>query len=33
MKQELKLYNENVKYIKNSFKYDINNEIIEEKIV
>lgn len=29
MKQALKLYNENLKYIENSFKYDINNGIIE----
>ncbi len=29
MKQVIKLYNENIKYIKNSFKYDINNGIIE----
>jgi len=29
MKQALKLYNDNLKYIENSFKYDINNEIIE----
>ena len=29
MKQALKLYRENIKYIKNSFKYDINNGIIE----
>ena len=29
MKQVLKLYNDNLKYIKNSFKYDINNGIIE----
>ncbi|MBP3461407.1 MAG: ISL3 family transposase [Bacilli bacterium] len=29
MKQVLKLYNENIKYIENSFKYDINNGIIE----
>lgn len=29
MKQALKLYNENIKYIENSFKYDINNGIIE----
>ncbi len=31
MKQALKLYNENIKYIENSFKYDINNGIIEGK--
>ena len=31
MKKVLKLYNENIKYIENSFKYDINNGIIEEK--
>ena len=31
MKKVLKLYNENVKYIENSFKYDINNGIIEGK--
>ena len=30
MKQALKLYNENINYIENSFKYDINNGIIEE---
>ena len=30
MKQALKLYRENIKYIENSFKYDINNGIIEE---
>ena len=29
MKQALKLYNDNIKYIENSFKYDINNGIIE----
>lgn len=29
MKQVLKLYKENIKYIENSFKYDINNGIIE----
>lgn len=29
MNQALKLYNENLKYIENSFKYDINNGIIE----
>lgn len=29
MKQTLKLYRENKKYIENSFKYDINNGIIE----
>ena len=29
MKQVLKLYNENINYIENSFKYDINNGIIE----
>ena len=29
MKKALKLYNDNLKYIKNSFKYDINNGIIE----
>lgn len=29
MKQALKLYNENLKYIENSFKYDINNGIVE----
>ena len=29
MKQVLKLYNDNLKYIENSFKYDINNGIIE----
>ena len=29
MKQALKLYKENIKYIENSFKYDINNRIIE----
>ena len=29
MKQTLKLYNDNLKYIENSFKYDINNGIIE----
>ena len=28
MKQALKLYNNNLKYIENSFKYDINNGII-----
>jgi len=31
MKQTLKLYNENIKYIENSFKYEINNGIIEGK--
>lgn len=29
MKQALKLYKTNEKYIENSFKYDINNGIIE----
>ena len=29
MKQVLKLFNKNIKYIENSFKYDINNGIIE----
>ena len=29
MKQELKLYRENIKYIENSLKYDINNGIVE----
>ena len=29
MKQALNLYKENINYIENSFKYDINNEIIE----
>ncbi len=29
MKQALNLYNNNLKYIENSFKYDINNGIIE----
>ena len=29
MKQVIKLYNKNIKYIENSFKYDINNGIIE----
>ena len=29
MKKALKLYNDNLKYIKNSFKYDINNGIVE----
>lgn len=29
MKNALKLYKENIKYIENSFKYDINNGIIE----
>ena len=29
MKQALKLYNENLKYIENSFKHDINNGVIE----
>lgn len=29
MKQALKLYKENIQYIENSFKYDINNGIIE----
>ena len=31
MKQVLKLYRNNIKYIENSFKYDINNRIIEGK--
>lgn len=31
MSKALKLYKENIKYIENSFKYDINNEIIEGK--
>ena len=29
MNQALKLYNDNLKYIENSFKYDINNGVIE----
>ena len=29
MKQMLNLFNKNIKYIENSFKYDINNGIIE----
>ena len=29
MKKAIKLYKENIKYIENSFKYDINNGIIE----
>ena len=29
MKQALNLYNDNLKYIENSFKYDINNGVIE----
>lgn len=29
MVKVLKLYKDNLKYIENSFKYDINNEIIE----
>ena len=29
MKKTLKLYRENIKYIENSFKYDINNGFIE----
>ena len=29
MKKALKLYRENIRYIENSFKYDINNRIIE----
>ena len=29
MKQALRLYNENIKYIENSFRYEINNGIIE----
>ena len=29
MKQALNLYKENIKYIENSFKYNINNGIIE----
>ena len=31
MKKAIKLYKENIKYIKNSFKYDINNGVIEGK--
>ena len=31
MKQALLLYKENIKYIENSFKYEINNGIIEGK--
>lgn len=31
MSKALKLYKENIKYIENSFKYDINNGIIEGK--
>lgn len=30
MLKVLKLYKDNLKYIENSFKYDINNGIIEE---
>lgn len=30
MKQALKSYKENINYIENSFKYDINDGIIEE---
>lgn len=30
-KKTLKLYKKNIKYINNSFKYDINNRIIEGK--
>lgn len=29
MKQSLKLYRENIKYIENSFIYDINNGVVE----
>ena len=29
MVKVLKLYKDNLKYMENSFKYDINNEIIE----
>jgi len=29
MQKALKLYKENIKYIENSFKYEINNVIIE----
>ena len=29
MKRALELYNENIKYIENSFKYEINNGVIE----
>jgi len=31
MKQALRLYKDNIKYIENSFKYDINNGVIEGK--
>ena len=31
MKKALNLYKKNIKYIHNSFKYDINNGIIEGK--
>lgn len=31
MKHALRLYKENIKYIENSFKYDINNSIIKGK--
>ena len=31
MKQTLRLYKDNIKYIENSFKYDINNGVIEGK--
>ena len=31
MKQALKLYNTNIRYIQNSFHYDINNGVIEGK--
>lgn len=29
MKQAIRLYNQHIKYIENSFKYDINNGVIE----
>ena len=29
MKKALKLFRDNIKYIENSFKYDINNGVIE----
>ncbi len=30
MKKALNLYRKNIKFIENSFKYDINNGVIEE---
>lgn len=31
MKKVIKLYRDNIKYIENFFKYEINNGVIEER--